>query len=338
MGLKTIFSYPATMTKFRTTLPPTSSGVKISHHDSVLCLGSCFAEHIGKRLQKLKFSTLINPSGIVYNPVSLAGSLNILLTSASFSEADLFEHMGLWHSFAHHGTFSHPDKKTALGNINRSLTEARAFLSKTSRLLVTLGTAHVFIFKKSGRIVANCHKVPAEQFERRRLSVEEVTEEILPVFEKLKQRLPQLEIVTTVSPVRHLRDGLTENQRSKATLLLALSQICSQLPFVHYLPAYEILLDDLRDYRFYAADMIHPNTVAVDYIWQHFGQAFFDAETSELCRQIERIVSAAEHRPFHRQSAEHRHFVKHQLAAIDTLQAKHPSLNFGEEVRKLTAP
>ncbi|MFQ5447125.1 MAG: GSCFA domain-containing protein [Saprospiraceae bacterium] len=326
------------MPGFRTAIPPVHSEMKITHNDRVLCVGSCFAEHIGGRLNRLKFSTLVNPSGIVYNPVSLAESLETLLSGGLCDESGLFENLGLWHSFAHHGAFSHPNKKTVLENINRSLTEARAFLSKTSRLLVTPGTAHVFVFKKNGRIVANCHKVPGSQFERRRLSVEEVVAALTPVFKKLKHRLPALEIVTTVSPVRHLRDGLVENQRSKATLVLALLQICEELSFVHYFPAYEIVLDDLRDYRFYEADMAHPNKLAVDYVWQHFGQAFFDEKTGELCRQVERIVSAAEHRPFHRQSTEHQTFIQRQLAAIEALQAKNPGLAFEEEIQKLTAP
>jgi GSCFA family protein len=325
------------MTEFRTTIPPIRSDVKIAHHDGMLCLGSCFAEHIGRRLSRLKFPALLNPSGIIYNPVSLAESLEKLLSDELFGEAGLFENLGLWHSFSHHGAFSHPDKKVALKNINRSLTEARDFLPKTNRLLVTLGTAHVFIFKKSGRIVANCHKVPGAQFERRRLSVEEVAAALTPVLEKLKHRLPELQIVATVSPVRHLRDGLVENQRSKATLVLALAQICQELPFVHYFPAYEIVLDDLRDYRFYEADMAHPNQLAVDYVWRHFEQACFDEKTGDLCRQIERVVAAAEHRPFHRQSAEHEAFVQRQLAVIDALCAKHPGLNFEGEIQKLTA-
>jgi len=326
------------MSEFRTTISPILSDVKIAHHDGVLCLGSCFAEHMGRRLNRLKFPTLLNPSGIVYNPVSLAESLERLLSREPFGEAGLFENLGLWHSFSHHGAFSHPDKKTALENINHSLAEAWSFLPKTSRLLVTLGTAHVFIFKKNGRIVANCHKVPGAQFERRRLSVEEVVVALAPVFKKLKERRPELEIVTTVSPVRHLCDGLVENQRSKATLVLALAQICRELPFVHYFPAYEIVLDDLRDYRFYEADMAHPNQQAVDYIWRHFEQGYFDEKTVDLCRQIERIVSAVEHRPFHRQSPEHEAFVRRQLSAIDALCAKHPALNFEEEKQKLTAP
>ncbi|MBK9017035.1 MAG: GSCFA domain-containing protein [Saprospiraceae bacterium] len=183
--------------------------------------------------------------------------------------------------------------------------------------------------------MANCHKIPAGDFERRRLSVTELAEALLPVFEKLRQELPNLEIIATVSPVRHLRDGLVENQRSKATLLLALDEICQRLPFAHYFPAYEILLDDLRDYRFYADDLAHPNQLATDYIWQYFEGAFFDEKTQALCGRIERVLTALAHRPFHPQSAEHQYFVKKQTGIVKELSAEFPHLDFGQELLKL---
>ncbi|MBI5916700.1 MAG: GSCFA domain-containing protein, partial [Bacteroidetes bacterium] len=311
------------------------SSVSVSHTDRVLCIGSCFAEQIGGRLERLKFPVLTNPNGIVFNPVSIGQSLERLASGGPFSEADLFENQGLWHSFDHHGRFSHPDKTAALEGINRSFSRAKDFLTTCNRLVVTLGTAHVFILKKSGEIVANCHKVPGEAFERGRLPVAEVVGSLVGVFEKLKANLPALEIIATVSPVRHLRDGLVENQRSKAALLLALDEICRRLPFVHYFPAYEILLDDLRDYRFYDADLSHPNQLATDYIWQYFEGAFLEEKTSGLCRRIEQLRAALEHRPFHPQSTEHQVFVKKQLEAVEQLEAAFPFLDFGQERRQL---
>ncbi len=323
------------MQSFRTVFPSFRSEVSISHTDQVLCIGSCFAEQMGGRLERLKFPTLVNPFGIVFNPISIATSLERLLSGEAFGEADLFQHQGLWHSFDHHGRFSNPDKTAALNGINHSFSAAKEFLKTTNRLVVTLGTAHVFVLKKTGETVANCHKIPAGDFERRRLSVAEVVEALLPVFEKLRQELPSLEIIATVSPVRHLRDGLVENQHSKATLLLALDEICQRLPFAHYFPAYEILLDDLRDYRFYADDLAHPNQLATDYIWQYFEGAFFDEKTQLLCGRIERVLTALAHRPFYPQSAEHQDFKQKQLGAVKQLTAEFPHLGFERELRKL---
>ncbi len=320
------------MQSFRTTFPPFRSPISIGHTDQVLCIGSCFAEQMGGRLERLKFPTLVNPFGIVFNPVSIGRSLGRLMGGELFSEDGLVENQGLWHSWAHHGRFSQPDKAAALSNINDSLSTARVFLETTNRLVVTLGTAHVFTLKKTGEVVANCHKLPATDFERRRLSVAEVAAALLPVFEKMKAHLPSLEIIATVSPVRHLRDGLMENQRSKATLLLALDEIGQRLPYVHYFPAFEILLDDLRDYRFYAEDMAHPSPQATDYIWQYFEQAFFDEKTRALNGRIERVHSAMAHRPFHPQSDEHQVFIKKELAALRQLATAHPGLDFVREV------
>lgn len=307
----------------------------MSHNDRLLCIGSCFAEQMGGRLQRLKFPVLVNPFGIVFNPISVADTLERLHSGEPFSEGDLLEGHGLWHSFEHHGSFSHPDKGTALAGINRAFSEGKAFLKHTNRLIVTLGTAHVFVWKKTGEVVANCHKIPAAGFERRRLRVSEVVERLVPVFEKLKAGLPQLEIIATVSPVRHLRDGLVENQRSKATLLLALDEIGQRLPFVHYFPAYEILLDDLRDYRFYAEDMAHPSPQASDYIWQYFENAFFEEKAKALCRRIEAVLTALAHRPFHPQSVEHQAFLRKQAAALQEIAEAFPQLDFEEERKKL---
>ncbi len=319
------------MASFRTEIPSIQIGVEINHQHQLLCIGSCFAEHIGERLEQLKFPTLINPFGIVYNPVSIVQVLEKILSESSFKESDLFENLGLWHSFDHHGRFSHPVRATALQQINHSLEQARHFLQNTNLLLLTLGTAHVFIYKKTNTVVANCHKMPGQSFDRRRLLVEEVSAPLIAVLQKLKEKLPSLEVVTTVSPVRHLRDGLVENQRSKATLLLGLEAVCRELPFIHYFPSYEIVLDDLRDYRFYEKDLSHPNGLAIDYIWQHFENAFFDKKTKSLCQRISQLTSAVGHRPFHPASEAHQSFLKKQLSIIKEMKEENPSLDFTRE-------
>ncbi|MFN7117103.1 MAG: GSCFA domain-containing protein [Saprospiraceae bacterium] len=316
---------------FRTELPPLSFPFQLSHAEGLLSIGSCFTENIGTRLTDLKFRHLQNPFGIVYNPISIAGQLEMLLTNQQLTESDLFENQGLWHSWAHHGSFSGLHPAATLTKINTTLQEAQAFLPSVSRLLLTLGTAHVFAFKETGQIVANCHKMPGQVFAKRRLAVEEIVPAFQIVLQKMKAQKPDLQVIFTVSPVRHIRDGLVENQRSKATLLLAIDALCQQLDFVHYFPAYELIIDDLRDYRFFNADMIHPNELAIDYVWQYFSQAFFDKNTQQLLTQIEAILQASKHRAFHAQSAQHQAFIQQQLIKIERLEQQYPFLDFTSE-------
>ena len=319
------------MQQFRTILPLPNYDFNIDHQDRVICVGSCFAEHIANKLKSNKFETFLNPFGILYNPVSIEKALSMLSTDSQFSEESLFNHQGLWHSFDHHGHFSKPEKSEAIDSINSTLENGQMFLKNANRLVVTLGTANVFVYKKTGEIVANCHKVSGNEFDRKRLDPEAIVEKLTAVFEKIKGQNPDLQIITTVSPIRHIRDGLVENQKSKAVLLLALDKICDQLSFVHYFPSYEILLDDLRDYRFYNADLIHPNQVAIDYIWDYFKQSFFNKKTIELMIEIEKIVNASKHRPFHPESAQHQQFLKRQLEEIDRLTKSFSFLEFSVE-------
>ncbi|MEN0002824.1 MAG: GSCFA domain-containing protein [Bacteroidota bacterium] len=322
------------MNEFRTVLAAQSANFQISHHDQVLSLGSCFAQNIALRLSALKFPTLLNPFGILYNPISIAQALAHLLSQNTFSEVALFEHQGLWHSFQHHSDFSAPAKTEALQRINQHLTQGQQFLSNSNRLLLTLGTAHVFVHKATNQIVANCHKLPNTDFDRQRLSISDITQALLPLFQQLKAQQPALEIILTVSPVRHLRDGLLENQKSKATLLLAIESICQALPYTHYFPAYELLLDDLRDYRFYADDLLHPSTKAIAYIWHHFQATYFSPTTQQLCHQIEKLVKASQHRPLHPTSLPHQAFLHQQLQKLAHLTTQYPTLSFEKE-RKL---
>lgn len=325
------------MKTFRTVFPSRRSTVSLTHADRVLLLGSCFTEHIGNRLAAGKFATLTNPNGIVYNPVSIARSLEQLVgmeNSAPASESNaafLFEHAGLWHSWEHHGAFSGVDRNAVLAGIRQAQARAAAFLQQASCLFLTLGTAEVFMLKESGQIVANCHKAPAGWFVQRRLSVSETVAALSAVLQKIKSRHPGITVVLTVSPVRHLRNGFVENQRSKAVLVLACAELCEQLDFVHYFPAYELLLDDLRDYRFYSDDMTHPNEQAIDYIWDFFSDTFFPEETKRLLAQIDKIAAAMRHRPFNPDTPEHRAFAATQLHQVAVLHEKYPDIDFSAE-------
>ncbi len=318
------------MKTFRTILPQSTAPFRLTHADRLLLVGSCFTEHMGRCLADGKFSVLVNPNGIVYNPVSIAAMLDSLLDDAP-GQAPLVELNGLWHSWQHHGHFSRPDRTDALEAIHAAWQTAAAFLAQTNRLIITLGTAEVFSLRETGQIVANNHKAPADWFGHRRLGVAETVAVLKTVLVKLKNRLPDLEVILTVSPVRHLRNGFVENQRSKAVLLLACAELCDQLGFAGYFPAFELLLDDLRDYRFYASDMVHPAETAVEYIWQYFAETYFPAETRRLLDQIEKIAAAARHRPFHAATVEYRNFARKQLEAIRLLEQTHPMLDFSAE-------
>ncbi len=320
------------MTSFRTDFPAQPADFSIGHPDRVLLVGSCFTEHLGVRLEAGKIPTMVNPFGIVYNPFSIARSLERLWAgNRYFAAPELFENQGLWHSWEHHGRFSQPDRQATLDGLNAAYADAAQALRQSNRLLLTLGTADVFLLRTTEQVVANNHKMPAALFHTRRLGVDEIVDDWRPVLQKIKMEQPDLQVVLTVSPVRHLRAGPVENQRSKATLVLACAELGARLPFVHYFPAYELLLDDLRDYRFFAADMVHPNAVAIDYIWQHFAATFFTPDTQRLVRQIEQIRTAVHHRPFHPYSAQHHAFANVQLAAITALAAEYPGLDFAQE-------
>lgn len=320
------------METFRTVLKSQPAPFAIGHADRMLLIGSCFTEHIGEKLADFKFSTLTNPFGIVYNPASIASCLERLFSENQFfSENEIFENAGLWHSWQHHGSFSKTFKTEMLEGLNAAYSEAAAFLKKANRLLLTFGTADVFALKTTGQIVANNHKMPAALFQERRLSVAEIAESAVGILQKIKTENADLQVVVTVSPVRHLRGGAVANQRSKATLVLACEEICRRLSFAQYFPAYELLLDDLRDYRFYAADMTHPSDVAVDYIWDFFSETFFSEKTKMLNERIGKIAAAVRHRPFNPGTAEHRAFARTQLEAIEGLKKEKPHLDFSAE-------
>jgi len=323
------------MNAFRTELVVAPSDVRIHHQTPLLALGSCFVAHIGTRLHQLKFPITLNPFGIIFNPGSVAHTLERLLSGMPFEAGELIEYQQCWHSPAHHGQFSHPRQDTALVNINQALTQGHLALQQATRLIITLGSAHVFVLRSSGKIVANCHKLPAALFERRRLSVDEIIAQLSPLCRQLQQQQAELQIILTVSPVRYLRDGFTENQRSKASLILAAAALCEQLPFVHYFPAYELFMDDLRDYRFCDADMIHPNQTAIDYIWQAFVQTYCDDTCQQVMQRIAKINQGLNHRPLHPESEAHRKFIQQWHRQLAELEADYPWLDFSQEKEKM---
>lgn len=312
----------------RTELQPKKAHFEISHHDTLLAIGSCFAENIGDRLAASHISTLINPFGIVYNPLSIAAQVQLLMAQNVLDDAIIEASDDLFFSFLHHSKFNDTDKNSFLTNLNTSLQAARKHLEQTNCLLLTLGTAQVFINKRTQQPVANCHKQPASLFTKKRVSIDETVAALQGVIEQLITKNPTLTIILSVSPVRYLREGIVESQRSKAILLLATEILAKNLPNTHYFPAYEYLLDDLRDYRYYADDLLHPNKQAIDYIWTKFSESLFSTETRAINQRILKLKQAQNHRPLHPETTAFRQFSAQLNDEIARFKADFPFVAF----------
>ncbi len=269
-------------------IPP--SMLRIGYDTPLLLLGSCFTDEVGGKLQAAGFDLLCNPFGTLYNPMSIASCLQRAVDNRPMQADELVWHDGLWHSWLHHSRFSHSDREQCLSHCNDAIRQTHDFLERKPLLMVTFGTAWVFYHQ--GRVVANCHKLPSQQFERRRLSVREIVE----VWQPLSARLA-CPIIFTVSPIRHLADGAHGNQLSKATLMLAVDSMVNANPQTYYFDSYELLMDELRDYRFYARDMCHPSDMAVDIVWERFQETYMSAETRDCLRRQEKAYIQSQHRP-----------------------------------------
>lgn len=316
---------------YRTIVAPKDYDFNISHQSSLLLIGSCFSENIGNKLIANKFNTLINPSGILFNPISIVNTLNDIIEEKEFPEKDLHFENGLYHSFAHHGRFSGPNSEEVLTRINRSREEATLFLKKTDVIIVTLGSSWAYRYNDTGEFVANCHKVPNKKFTKELLEVGFIVEKLHWIIDKLQAVNSNLKIIFTISPVRHWKDGAEENTLSKSILHVAAHQLASSKSS-YYFPSYEMVIDDLRDYRFYKEDMLHPNNVAIDYVWNRFEEAFFSNETVRLNKVICKIAAAIKHRPFNSLTKEHQQFLEIQLKNIADLKKKNATINFDKEI------
>lgn len=316
------------MQSFRTILPLLPDLPPIRPNDHLLCLGSCFAQHIGNRFHISRWSVQLNPFGIIYHPFPIARGLLRLLEEIPFTLDDLFYHQEQWHSFEHHGAFSGPDQKETLAKMNQTLTEGSAQLKKSNLLLLTLGTANGFVNISTGQVVANCHKLPGQHFTKKLFSSEDIYKNLAPILKKITDQLPELKIILTVSPVRHLRDGLITNQRSKASLLLACAELEKNFDSIYYFPAYELMMDDLRDYRFYKNDLMHPTEMAIDYIWEYFRNCCFQKTSQAYYDEILKINKALTHRPLRPESAAHQQFIEQLTLKMLALKRTYPWLDF----------
>lgn len=316
---------------FHLEFSPKPFNVKINHRHQLLLTGSCFTEQIGTKLATHKFSVLDNPNGILFNPVSIAKSILSYIENKQYNETGLFFQNECWNSWEHHSRFSNPDAAECLQIINESQTKAHSFLKKADWLLITLGSAFVYELENK-TVVANCHKVPTDKFNKRLLSIDEVTADLQLMIEKAVVFNPGLKIIFTISPVRHLRDGFVENNRSKAVLIHAVHQLIEKNAAVFYFPAYELIIDDLRDYRFYAEDMVHPNYAATNYVWEKFIATCIDDPSQQLMKEIAIIVAAKNHKPFNPSSAQHKKFLQTNLEKVKKLQEQNIHINFEEEI------
>ena len=324
------------MIKFRTEVEIPEFRNKVGYHHQSIMFGSCFAENIGYYLQELCFPVIVNPFGILYNPVSIANSLDNLMKEKKFNEHDLFYSNGLYNSFLHHSRFSCSDKVDTLDQINTQATLASNALKDSSHLFITFGTAWVFKHIMSGNVVSNCHKLPSATFERYRLTVSQITQIWIPLVEQLRNVNPKLSIVFTVSPIRHLKDGAHENQLSKSTLLLAIEELISIFgkDSISYFPSYELVLDELRDYRFYASDMTHLSDTAIDFVREKFLMTILDEEAKTVSAELEKIVQALRHKPLNINEISYISFIENQIKKTHEIQNNYPFIDLKKVIKK----
>lgn len=321
------------MIKLTTPVFIPESNKKINHQTNVMFMGSCFTENIGQYLKKFKFNVDINPFGILYNPISVSSGINILKEKVSFTGTDLHFNNDLFHSFYHHGDFSDISPQVALEKINSRIEDSSAFLNNADFLFITLGTSFVYKHKKLKKVVSNCHKFSADIFERYILSIDEIVEELTQMLEQIRLNNSNINVVFTVSPVRHWKDGAVNNQLSKSQLLCAIHQLKQQFSFVDYFPAYEIMMDELRDYRFYADDMLHPNKLAVEIIWEKFSDCYICSQSTAAFSDIEKLNKAMHHRIQNPKLPQSIEFIKKQINKIGLLRRKYRDINFDEELK-----
>jgi hypothetical protein len=317
--------------EFRQSFQPPALKQPITHQDSLLLIGSCFTENMGQYLRKHKFPVLENPFGIVFNPASVVTVLDAIRTKRVYTHGDLFFAHDCWHSWDHHSRFSHPDAEKALESMNAAIEEAHAFLSQRTVLVVTLGSAFVYRLAENNYRVANCHKMPAQTFTKELLAVDEIVSTLRNSINQLRACYPDLRVLLTVSPVRHLREGFVQNNRSKARLLESVHQLSETMERVEYFPAYELVIDDLREYRFFSEDMVHPNYTATRYVWERFSQAAFDSDTRQLMEEINQVNAGVAHKSFHPHTPAHQAFLRNLLEKMDRLIMHYPYLDFTSE-------
>ena len=319
--------------QFTTKIPIQKSSFPIDYDSKILLLGSCFAENMGEKFDYFKFQTTINPFGIIFNSVSIEKLIRRSIEKRKFTENDIFFHNDLWHCFEVHSELSNSDKDAFLESLNDLISSTNKHLSDSTHIIITLGTSWVYRHRQaqsdSDGVVANCHKVPQKEFTKELLSIQQIEESIESIISLVHSVNPNCKFIFTVSPVRHIKDGFIENTLSKAHLISAIHKIINHHPLPNtYFPAYEIMMDELRDYRFYGEDMLHPNQTAIDYIWIQFFQNYISESEFGLMNDICSIQKGLKHRPFNPNTESHQKFLHQLELKIKTIQNQHPFIKF----------
>ena len=315
--------------KLSTPVPVHPQDLKIDHHSKVFLMGSCFVENIGEKLDYYKFQNLRNPFGILYHPLALENFLLRTVKAYEYTETDVFYYNERWHSFEAHSVLSDPSREKLVANLNAQSQQSLEFLKKATHIIITLGTSWVYRNRESKETVANCHKLPQSNFTKEITSVEEIERSLLSLISTLRRINPEVQMIFTISPVRHLKDGVVENQQSKAHLITALHKVLNDSEYKNaYFPAYEIMMDELRDYRFYAEDMLHPNATAIQFIWNKFTTVWCSENALNIITEIEQIQKGLSHRPFNESSDSHREFLRKLNVKIQNLNSQFPHIDF----------
>ena len=327
--------------QFTTKIPIQKSSFPIDYDSKILLLGSCFAENMGEKFDYFKFQTTINPFGIIFNSVSIEKLIRRSIEKRKFTENDIFFHNDLWHCFEVHSELSNSDKDAFLESLNDLISSTNKHLSDSTHIIITLGTSWVYRHRQaqsdSDGVVANCHKVPQKEFTKELLSIHQIEESLQSIISLIHSVNPNCNFIFTVSPVRHIKDGFVENTLSKAHLIAAIHSVLNRKFSTSlelttqnniYFPAYEIMMDELRDYRFYAEDMLHPSQTAIDYIWIQFFENYISESQFGLMNDICSIQKGLKHRPFNPNTESHQKFLHQLELKIKTIQNQHPFIKF----------
>lgn len=306
---------------------------QISYDDKIMMMGSCFTEQIGGKLLKLKFGLMQNPNGILFDPLSVCTALETYLETKQYNKSELVYLNELWQSWDHHSIFSGLNPEQVLDNINAAIIRANKFLSQAQFLVITLGSSFSYQLTNNGQPVANCHRAPGQWFNKHLVLVEEMSARFQSLIERIKLFNPDLQIIFTISPVRHIRDGVVENNRSKARLIETVHQLVQSNLSCHYFPAYELVIDVLRDYRFFDVDLVHPNYPATAFVFEHFLKTWVKKEDLQIAEEIRNINNAFNHKPFQSETQAHKQFLGSYLRKIKEFQIRHPHIDMSEEDR-----
>lgn len=318
--------------QFRTQIPISKSNNPIDYNSKILSFGSCFAENMADKFDYFKFQNETNPFGIIFNPVSIHKLFDRVCKLELFEEKDVFFHNERWHSFDVHSDLSNSDRQELLETLNKAVSETHKQLQEATHIIITFGTSWIYRNIESDEVAANCHKVPQKQFSKELLSIEEIQKSIQNTIESIETLNPNINFIFTISPVRHIKDGFVENQLSKSHLFTALHQVLktqnSKLKTHNYFPSYEIMMDELRDYRFYNEDMLHPNQIAIDYIWKLFSENYISPDSFSIMQEVDEIQKSLRHRSFNPESDQHQKFLAKLQQKIGILEKKISHIKF----------